>query len=141
MEKQLFQKSTPDERVRMLQDNCDSIEKQSYMKSFTHEEIVLMKDRLSDVSIDLNEIDIEKKDVVDIFKQRSKPLVREKLDLLNNIKRKAIDVSEECFKFVDQEEGTVGYYNSVGDLVFSRPIMPSEKQKTIFNLKTASSDK
>lgn len=141
MEKQLFQKSTPGERVRMLQDNCDSIEKQSYMKQFTHEEIVLMKDRLSDVSIDLNEIDIEKKDVVDIFKQRSKPLVREKLDLLNNIKRKAIDVSEECFKFVDQEEGTVGYYNSVGDLVFSRPIMPSEKQKTIFSLKTASSDK
>ena len=141
MEKQLFQKSTPDERVRMLQDNCDSIEKQSYMKQFTHEDILLMKDRLSDVSIDLNEIDIEKKDVVDVFKQKSKPLVREKLNLLNNIKRKAIDVSEDCYKFVDQEEGNVGYYNVVGDLVFSRPIMPSEKQKTIFSIKSGTSTK
>lgn len=140
MDKQLFQKMSPDERLRMLQDNCDSIEKQSYMKQFSHEEIGLMKDRLSEVSIDLNDIDIEKSDAMEIFKQRSKPLKKEKVSLLNNIKRKAIDVNEDCFKFVDQESGTVGYYNSIGDLVFSRPIMPSEKQKTIFSIKTGTSE-
>ena len=27
-----------------------------------------------------------------------------------------------------------GYYNKLGELVYSRPIMPQEMQKTIFNI-------
>jgi hypothetical protein len=141
MDKQLFKSQSPEERLQMLQDNCDAIEKQSYMKQFTHEEISLMKDRLSEVSIEMNDIDTEKKDAMEVFKLRSKPLKKEKVDLLGNIKRKAIDVTEDCFKFVDQDNQEVGYYNSVGDLVFSRPILPSEKQKTIFSIKSGTLDK
>lgn len=141
MDKQLFHSISQDERLTMLQDNCDAVERQSYMKQFSHEEILLMKDRLSEVSIDLNDIDIEKKSAMEVFKLKEKPLKNERSELLGNIKRKAIDVTEDCFKFVDHENQEVGYYNSLGDLVFSRPLMPSEKQKTIFSLKSGTSDK
>jgi len=141
MEKQLFENHHPSDRVEMLKDNCDKIEQQSYMKKFTHEEILLMKDNLAEVSIDLNDIAIEKKAVRERFSEREKPLTSQKKGLLQNIKRKAVEVDEECFKFIDQESGEVGYYNCVGDLIFMRPIMPSEQQKTIFNIKSGTSNK
>lgn len=141
MEKHLFQTVPASERAQMLRDNCDKIEEQTYMKQFTHEEISLMKDSLADVSIELNDIALEKKEVTAEYTEREKPLKKETKGLLLNIKRKAIEVHEECFKFIDQDNGEVAFYNQVGDLIFSRPIQPSEKQKTIFALPKTGTNK
>lgn len=140
MEKQLFPLMSPQERLQMIQDNCDQVEKQSYMKQFTHEEIRLMKDRLAEVSIDLSEIDSEKQEIVDKFKQKAKPLKTELSGLLGNIKQKAIAVNEDCYKFIDHQEGSVGYYSASGDLVFERPIYHAESQKTIFPIQRTGSE-
>ena len=95
----------------MLEDNCDRIEEVGYMKPFTGEQLLEMKDRLSDLSIEINDIEIEK-----------------------NIRNKAEHTKEKCFKFVDQEAGYVGYYSKDGFLVESRPIRQDERQKTIMSL-------
>ena len=142
MDKQLFQDLRPSDRVQVLKDNCDQIEDQTYMKTFTHEEILAMKDNLAEVSIKLNDIAIEKKAIREDFTAKEKPMVTEKKGLLQNIKRKAVEVNEECYKFIDQESGLVGFYNLLGDLVYSRQIHPSEKQKSLFAIsKTGTSDK
>ena len=41
-------------------------------------------------------------------------------------------VTEDCFKFFDEESKMIGFYNKQGDLVSSRPAFPDELQKTIF---------
>jgi hypothetical protein len=70
--------------------------------------------------------------VKDEFKSRMKPLNSAKKDLLTAIKNKAEFITERCFIIVEKKE--VGYYNAEGDLVYQRPLLPGEKQKTIFSV-------
>lgn len=116
----------------MLYDNADTVEEVGYMKAFTPDEMEEMKDRLSTIVIDINDIDEEKKAANDEFKLRKKPLETEKQELLANIKSKSEYVVEDCFKIIDQNEQMVGFYNKQGVLVDCRPIRPDERNMTIF---------
>lgn len=122
------------QRAGFLRDNADAVETLNYLKKFTPEEIQEMKNNLSNVSIEINDIENERKDAVDVFKSKLKPLVIDRKETLTNIRNKAISVKEDCFKFIDHDTNTVSYYNNIGDLVDQRPIMPSERQKSIFSI-------
>lgn len=78
MDKALFQEYPEDVRRQMLEDNCDRIEEVGYMKPFTGEQLLEMKDRLSDLSIEINDIEIEKKASAELFKAQLKPLTEER---------------------------------------------------------------
>lgn len=132
MEKVLFSNLSENERIQMLSDNADTIEEIGYMKAFTPEEMETMKDRLSKIVIDINDIDEEKKAANDEFKLRKKPLETEKQELLANIKSKSEYVVEGCYKFCDHDEQMVGFYNKQGILVHCRPMRQDEKNRTIF---------
>lgn len=72
---------------------------------------------------------------MDGYKEQLKPLNEEKQKLLENIKKGSEYVeNEECVKILYHEEKMAGYYNKFGELVYSRPIMPQEMQRTIFNI-------
>jgi len=122
------------ERVQFLKDNCDAVEDLGYMKRFTPEAITSMKNELASTSIEINDIEIEKKEAMSAYKDQLKPLIEGKKSLLKNIKQKAEFVNEICYKFVDQELKLAGYYNADGDLVSSRPLSPDETQATIFQI-------
>jgi hypothetical protein len=126
-------------RIQFLKDNCDKVEELGYMKQFTPEEIQQQKDELSEVAIKINDIESERKEAMSEFKTALKPLETQKASLLKNIKTKAEFVREECFKFTDFDDRMVGFYNSDGLLVESRPMRPDEAQRTI-NLKSGTND-
>lgn len=141
MEKQLFADYSAKQRAEMLRDNADTIEEKGYMKSFSEDEIRERKDDLAQSVIGIAQIQQEKKDANDEFKSRLKPLEVDKNRLLEEIKNKAEFVNEECYKMVAHDEGMVGYYNSKGELIESRPIRADEKQSTIFQMiKTGTND-
>ncbi|WP_418943388.1 hypothetical protein, partial [Phocaeicola plebeius] len=90
---------------------------------------------LAEVSITINDVELEKKEAMESFKERLKPLNEEKQELLDHIKRGSEFVAnEECAKFLYHKEKMAGFYNKLGELVYSRPIMPQEMQKTIFSI-------
>lgn len=132
MEKFILPNATPEERVKILEDSADKMEEFSYTKPFTKEQIQCFKDELSTAMIELNEIEDEFKTVKDEFKAKMKPLKEEAKILLTDIKNKAQFVKEKCF--VVYEDGNAGYYNSEGVLVYQRPLLPGEKQKTVFSV-------
>lgn len=136
MDKYLGQEYPEVERARFLKDNCDNVEPFGYTRNFTQEEMDAMKDNLAEVSIELDQLSIEKKEVVAEIKSKIKPKERVKADLLTKIREKSEFVKEDCFKFIDQEAGKVGYYNSEGVLVYERGIKPDERQTRMFALKT-----
>lgn len=111
--------------------NCDGREEIGYMKQFTPEEILEMKDTLSEVAIQINDLEIKRKELMDQLKEETKPLTDQKKTLLVNIKQKAEFVTENCFKFFDQDTKRVGYYNAEGMLVQERPMRADEYQLTI----------
>lgn len=121
----------PVQRVQFLKDNCEKIDEIGYMKQFTPEEIAGFKDQLAEVSIEINDIDEEKREVMKSFKAQLEPLTDLRTSLLGHIKKKAEFVNEDCFKFVDHQDKIVGYYNSEGILVEARPMRPDEGQLTI----------
>ena len=124
----------------LLADNCDAIEEMGYTRRFTPEELNERKEQLADASIEISEIEFEKKQANDGFKLRLKPLEEQKAVLLEELKNKSQFVKEDCYKFIDHDERMVGFYNSDGELISSRSIMPQEMQKTIFFQKKTGTD-
>lgn len=129
-----------EERKAFLKDNCDRIEDAGYMKQFSPEQVTEMKERLAQVSIEINDIEEEKKAANDLFKEKLKPFAEEKHSLLTGIKHGAEFVTERCFVFIDQHEKMVGYYNEEGLLVSQRPATAKELQGTIFQIGRTGTD-
>lgn len=143
MDKFLGQDIPEKNRWQFLKDNADAVEDIGYTHRFTPEELAQKKESLAETSIKINDIENEKKEVMADFKEKLKPLNEEKQILLENIKKGSEFVeSEQCVKILYHEEKMAGYYNQLGELVYSRPIMPQEMQKTIFNInrKTGTND-
>jgi len=142
MEKQLGQEYPEgQQREAFLKDNCDVVESKGYMKPFTPEQLVEMKESLAETSIEINDVEIEKKEIIEEFKTRTKPLIDHKQRLLKNIKHKAEFVDEQCFKFVDVATKEVGFYNAEGNLIEARPAFGNELQSTIFQISRTGTDK
>lgn len=143
MDKFLGQDISEERRWQFLQDNADAIEEIGYTHRFTPEELAQKKESLAETSIQINDIEEEKKEVINSYKEQLKPLNEEKQKLLENIKKGSEYVSnEKCVKILYHDEKMAGYFNKLGELVYSRPIMPQEMQKTVFsiNRKTGTDD-
>ena len=123
------------ERIDFLNSNCDAIEEMGYLKPFDSDQLSEMKESLANVSIAISDIEEEKRRVMQEFNEQLKPYKDELKELIEGIKNKAEFVKEQCYKFIDREERTVGYYNENGDLVYSRPAYANELQGNIFQMK------
>lgn len=135
MDKFLGQDIDEKDRWNFLLDNSDGIEEIGYVHRFTPEELAQKKEQLAEVSITINDIEILKKEKMDEYKERLKPLNEEKQEILDHIKKGSeYREHEKCAKIIYHEERTVGFYNALGELVYSRPIMPQEMQRTIFSI-------
>ena len=135
MDKFIGQDVSEKDRWQVISDSADSVEGIGYTHRFTPDELAQKKESLAETSIKINDIEVEKKEVADGYKERLKPLNEEKQKLLENIKSGTEYIAhEECAKILDHEERMAGYYNKLGELVYSRPIMPQEMQKTIFSI-------
>lgn len=124
--------SSGEAREQYLQANCFGTEEKGYMKQFTPEELAEMKSALAELSIKINDIETEKKLVVDEFKERLKPLGNAFGETLTNIKNKAEYVTENTYKFLYEDERMVGYFSKDGVLVEARPMRPEEMQRDMF---------
>lgn len=132
-----------EQRRQFLADNADKVEKKEYMRHFTPEELLRKKEELSETCISINDIEEELKEIKAEYSEKLKPLIKEKKQALEDLKKKAELVEEDCYKFIDEETREVGYYNENGDLIESRPAYSDELQLTIFSVirKTGTNNK
>lgn len=134
MDKTLGKEYAISQREAFLRDNCDSVVKKGYMKQFSTDQIQQKKEELSETDIQINDIDDEKRELNKEIRSRLDPLKDLRKNLLKDIKQKSEYIEEKCFKYVDPEEKMVGFYNSDGDLIESRPATSDELQGTIFQI-------
>ncbi len=132
MEKMLFQDCNQSERIQLLKDNADTIEPLGYQKPLTEDQITTLKQDLTEISIKIADIEFAKSEATHSFNQDLKPLKKKRAEVVEVLKNRSEFKDEDCFKFVDQEAGEVGYYNEEGILVYQRTILPTERQKTLF---------
>lgn len=132
IKKELGKELPLEEREAFLRNNCDGVEEVSYSRAFTPEELAEQRELLTDADIMLADIEKAKKEAMDGFKEQAKPYVEQKNKAIENLKAKAETVIEECYKYFDEETKMIGFYNSEGNLVNSRPAFPNEMQKSVF---------
>lgn len=121
-----------EERKQFLLDNADKVEELDYHKTFSPDELSEKKTDFANKSIRIAELEEQIKDFKDQINVELKPLREEAIALRNDLKSKGQMVKEKCYIFLDEEEKMVGYYNSEGLLVQSRPATRDEMQKTIY---------
>ena len=115
---------------------ADKREEFGYTKPLTHEELVELKDELSQKVIEVRELKNTLKVYSTQIKGQMKPLLEEKEHLAETIKGKAKFVNEMCSVCFEQEKGIAEYYSeTTGDLVHTRPLTADEKQTNIKFLK------
>ncbi len=139
LEKFLGQEYTDkDARYNFLRDNCDCIEVLDYTKELSKERREELKETLVDKNVQLRDVKADKRAADELYKEQDKGyknqikhLESENEDIAKTLKEKAEFVSENCFKFIDDETGSVGYYDNEGVLRYSRPLTPDERQRTI----------
>ena len=124
----------PEERKRFLHDNADKLVEMSYHKAFDSDELARKKTELSEVCIEINDIEDAKKNAMEGFKEQMKPLKESRQKLLDDIKSKGRLVTEKVYQIVYQEEKTTAFYNSDGILISSRSATKDELSPTIFKL-------
>jgi predicted nucleic acid-binding Zn-ribbon protein len=129
-----------EQREAFLKDNCDKVEEKGYMKPYTPEELQGHKENLANLSIKIDEVEEEKKEVSRQFKQTLDPLTDQRKQMVANIRQKAEYVKEICYKFIDRETKETGYYNSEGDLIEMRPATADELQPVLFPLRTGTNE-
>ncbi|MDR1373163.1 MAG: hypothetical protein LBJ17_08655 [Dysgonamonadaceae bacterium] len=120
------------QKESFLKDNCEKVENKGYMKQFTPEQLQGYKEDLAELSIEIEEIEDEKKASAKHFKSVLDPKIEHRRDLVSSIKKKAKYVNELCYKFIDRENRETGYYNADGDLIELRSSTADELQATIF---------
>ena len=131
LQRELGKEISLENRAGFLEDNCDAVEDVTYSRAFEPEELALRREQLTDASIRIADIEEEKKEAMDVFKERLKPLQEQKSEAIKAIRDKSQTVTEKCYKFLDEDTKMVGFYNKEGNLVSSRPAFQKELQRTI----------
>ena len=134
LDKEMFNDIRLEDRAQYLRDNCDAVEEITYSKSFSTEELAEQRESLTDLSIKIADIEAELDEAKKKYKEMLKPLYKDKAVAIENLKKKAQVVTENCCKFFDEETKMVGYYNDEGKLVNSRPAFPNEMQGNLFRI-------
>ena len=120
MEKELFKEMPRMERIQVLKDNASVVCEKSYMKPYSPEELQGHKENLTNLALEIREVNDELKLVKEEFKGRLKPLQERYAKMLDNIKAKAEMVTEECYGLTDNDERVTAFYNADGDRIEER---------------------
>lgn len=110
-----------------MRDNCDEIVEKSYTRRFSQDEVDRVRAELADNYIELSQLQSELDRVKAEYKAKMKPIMEKNALHIENLKAGGEYVTTECYKFVDEEENRVGFYDPQGHLLEERPIMPEEK--------------
>ena len=138
MQQQIYADVSHNERLDMLKANCRETEVRKITVQFTPDDLMDIKDRLSDHSVELEIKQEQLKDISSQLKGEIKKVNEQRRHLVKLVKNKCEERDEQVFDFDDQENGLMLTYNSVGDLISSRKLRPAEKQTSIITMsKTA----
>lgn len=105
----------------MLKDNCEKLlEDYGYDKPLSKEQLKSIKDKLSSASVELHDVQEEKKQADSEFNQQIKELKGTIAEQVKQLKTRTTYTCELCFEFLFRDERKVGVYNKDGQLVYER---------------------
>ena len=108
-----------------------SVKNETYTKILSEDELIDRREKLSDVCIDIDIVEVQKKELMDEFKERLKTPKETKAELLTAIRFKSESRTGNLYHIDDQENGFMYIFDEDAVCVESRPLKPTEKQAKI----------
>lgn len=121
-----------EEREILMAKQCLRTENADYSKPLTDDEVIAEQNGYSRQAISLASLEAQKKQAIAQFASQIKALksiMEEQLKVIQNGKR---EVNGKLYLFPDQQGGVMRYYDVWGNIVNSRPLVPTERQTTLF---------
>jgi len=133
MDKYLFQNETPEKRLELLQSTADQIIDDKYYQRLSNEELTMKKADFTANALKVDDLETEKKEVMDEFKERLQPLKVIHKTLSNEIRTGFTEKEGLLYKFIDDNTRMVYFYDESGELIETktRPANSDEMQNTI----------
>ena len=131
MEHKILQDQTPMERIRVLKDMAEKVEEFTYPKQLDDRQMGAVKDEFTKTAIQMARMNEEKKQFMDEFRNRMKPVKMTMESVLNTIRNKHEEITENVYLIKDTDTGKMAYYNAAGELVHHRPLRDEENQYSI----------
>jgi len=131
MEAKIFQNIPERERTQYIKDNAASSETRTYTRPLDAAEVISLQNEYAQKAIELNIADEELKGHRETFKAKAKPLKVQMAKIMQGIRTSSEELTEEVFLLADMDEQMMGYYNSLGELIYSRPLLAQERQFSI----------
>jgi len=119
-------------REQIMRDSCDQIVEKFYTRKFSTEEKQLKNAEYCEVGMKRSALEQELREVSADLKGKIKPLKERQDAILDEIKQGGEQVQGDTFKFVFEEIGKVGFYDTNGYLVEERDMTQEERQRTLF---------
>ena len=126
-----YKSLSQNERLDALKN--DAVEQYEKLMKRDLEQIDLdeMKSRLSEIDIALNDMELQKKELVAPINIRIKEAKDTHAILLRDLKNKYYEINEVVFDVDDQEAGVMHTFDNQGNLIATRNLTPQEKQARI----------
>lgn len=131
MEKFMFQDRSPKDREQLLRDNATKVESMSYMRPLDSAQVIELQNAYTRKAIELANADADLKMHKEVHKSIVKPIKAEMVQIIQGVRTASEDITEEVFLLADMDDQMMCYYNRLGELVYSRPLMQNEKQYSI----------
>lgn len=138
--KTMYKELTPEKRVELMSSNACEVTKMNVPYEFTPDEMTDMRKVHTELVITLDEKGEKKKEYVKVFNAEIAPVKERAIKLRREIKAGRIDVEKTVYAFDNQHDNMMEYYDAEGNLVYERPLMPSEKQGRL-RMMTGTDDK
>lgn len=135
MSKTFMPELPTEQRLRLLQDNCDSHDETTYYRDLTPEEMDVRREQLSDNLIKLSEYEDNLTEIKDEFKEKMNPLKVSNKVILTEVKTRKAEIHGTVFNIADHDNGIMESYDETGEFISSRRLRPDEKQKQLFPLR------
>jgi len=136
MDKQLMADTPAQHREPFLRDSCYKVlEDETYTRRLESEEVAEMKTALYERVKKIISLTEELKQITKNFKDEIKVLEFEKQDLVQSIQFESVSERGTLYAMDDQDNGLMGFYDKTGELVFTRPLKPEERQTSILTIK------
>lgn len=127
----------PQERLRVLRDNCDSHEESNYMRDLTQDELDGKRELLTENLIKMSDAEGILEEAKEVCKAVTKPLSKINGVLIEEVKNRRTKVSGTLFHIADPDSGLMETYDEEGEFVKSRRLTLEEKSKIPFPLSRA----
>jgi hypothetical protein len=131
MEKVILKDETPKKRIEYLESMADGVVKEKYYQRLTGEELTNKKTVFTANILQIEDLEEQKKEVIDEFKEQISPLKDANKTLSSEIRTGFIQKEGRLFLIIERETRMVYYYDETGELIETktRPATVEEIQQ------------